>query len=119
MSYFPSLFRQAALDLGYRPFPYPRLPSAADIAIRTGSSGRLHVLRLLHAIRMHDRCEGPAKQYIAASADETRKNFTLQTGCSVRRVIHRDGKAEGVTILTPPVRKKCSQPTWWCSRLGL
>ncbi len=28
-----------------------------------------------------------------------RKNFTLRTGCSVRRVIHRDGRAEGLSYL--------------------
>ncbi len=28
-----------------------------------------------------------------------RKNFTLKTGCSVRRIVHRDGKAEGVSYI--------------------
>lgn len=28
-----------------------------------------------------------------------RKNFTLRTGCSVRRAVHRDGKATGLSYL--------------------
>ena len=48
---------------------------------------------------MHDRREGAAYPNILMPLLEKRKNFTLRTGCSVRRVLHRDGKAEGLSYL--------------------
>ncbi len=106
MSYFPTLFRQAALDLGYKPFPIP-------------------TATLSRGYRNPDGIERPACMYcgycgrfgcmIGAKAQPSntllpllrdKKNFTMRSGCSVRRVIHRDGKAEGVTYIDSSGQQK-------------
>ena len=109
VSYYPSLFRRAALDLGYRPFPIP-------------------TATLSQSYRNPDGIERPACLYcgycgwygcmIGAKAQpsntllpvlENKKNFRLETGCSVRRILHREGKAEGVSYIDASGHEK-SQP---------
>jgi gluconate 2-dehydrogenase alpha chain len=101
MSYFPTLFRKAALDLGYHPYPIP-------------------TATLSQNYRNPDGVERPACMYcgycsrfgcmIGAKAQpsntllpllKNKTNFSLRTGCSVRRVVHRNGRAEGVTYVDP------------------
>jgi gluconate 2-dehydrogenase alpha chain len=106
MSYFVSLFRKAAMDLGYRPFPIP-------------------TATLSQTYRNPDGIERPACMYcgycsrygcmIGAKAQPSntllpllanRKNFRLQTGSHVRRVVHRDGRAEGVSYIDASGQEK-------------
>jgi gluconate 2-dehydrogenase alpha chain len=105
-SYYPSLFREAVLKLGYHPFPIP-------------------TATLTRSYRNPDGITRPACMYcgycarygcmIGAKAQPSntllpllrdRSNFKLQTGCSVRRVIHREGKAEGVTYVDASGKEK-------------
>jgi gluconate 2-dehydrogenase alpha chain len=97
MSYFAYLFNRAALNLGYHPYP---IPSAALSRTYRNPDG---------VERPACLCCGYCSRYgcmIGAKAQpsntllpilKTKKNFTLRPGCWVRRVMHRDGKAEGVT----------------------
>jgi gluconate 2-dehydrogenase alpha chain len=99
MSYFVSLFHKAAIDLGYRPYPIATATLSQDY-------------------RNPDGVQRPACMYcgycsrygcmIGAKAQpsntllpllKNKMNFNLRTGCSVRRVLHRDGSAEGVTYI--------------------
>jgi gluconate 2-dehydrogenase alpha chain len=106
VGYFPSLFRQAALNLGYHPFPIPTATLSRDY-------------------RNPDGIERPACLYcgycarygcmIGAKAQPSntllpllinKKNFELRTSCSVRRVIHRGNEAKGVTYIDPLGQEK-------------
>ena len=99
MTYVPSLFTKAAVDLGYHPYPIP----AATLS---------------QTYRNPDGVTRPGCTYCGFCADydcmigakaqpsntllpvlAKKKNFTLRTGCWVRRVIHRNGKAEGVSYI--------------------
>jgi gluconate 2-dehydrogenase alpha chain len=99
MPYFASAFQKAALDLGYHPYPQPSA-------------------NLSQPYRNPDGVERAACQYcgycgffgcmVGAKATPTttmlpvlknRKNFTLRTHSWVRRVVHKDGKAAGVTYI--------------------
>lgn len=105
-TYFSSLFEKAARDLGYRPFPMP-------------------TATLSQAYRNPDGIERPGCMYcgycsrfgcmIGAKAQPSntllpllvnKKNFTLQTGAWVRRVVHRNGKAEGVSYIDAQGQEK-------------
>jgi hypothetical protein len=46
---------------------------------------------------LHDRARRLQPTNILLPVLQQRKNFVIKTGCSVRRVVHRDGKAEGLT----------------------
>jgi len=97
--YFPSLFRDAARSMGYHPFP---APSA----------------NLSQAYRNPDGIVRPACQYcgfcerygcmVGAKAQPTntllpviarQKSVSVRTGANVRRVLHKDGKAAGVSYV--------------------
>ena len=98
-TYIMKRFAQAARELGYHPYPTP----AATLS---------------QSYRNPDGVSRPGCAYcgfcskygcmIGAKAQPTntllpvlakRSNFSLRPGCSVRRVVHRDGKAEGVTYI--------------------
>ena len=99
MTYLMTMFNKAALELGYHPYPSP----AATLS---------------QSYRNPDGVTRPACIYcgycngfgcmIGAKAQPSntllpvlmkKKNFSLRSNCSVRRVLHRDGKAEGVTYV--------------------
>jgi gluconate 2-dehydrogenase alpha chain len=105
-AYFPNVFRKAALELGYHPFPIPTATLSRDY-------------------RNPDGIERPACMYcgycarygcmIGAKAQPSntllpllkdRKNFELRTGCSVRRVVHHGSEAEGVTYIDASNKEK-------------
>ena len=98
-AHFPSLFSEAARALGYHPAP---LPSA----------------NLSQAYRNPDGIVRPACQYcgfcerfgcmVGAKAQPTnvlmpviarQKSVSVRTGANVRRVLHKDGKASGVSFV--------------------
>ncbi len=98
-TYLMTLFQKGARDLGYHPYPTPaatlsRTYQNPDGITRSGCA----------------YC-GFCTRYgcmIGAKAQPTntllpllvkRDNFTLRPGCWVRRVVYRDGKAEGVSYV--------------------
>jgi len=99
MSYLMSLFQKASLDLGYHPYP---IPTATLSQAYTNPDGITRPACL---------CCGYCSRYgcmIGAKAQPSttlmpllanKKNFTLRTGSWVRRVMHRDRKAEGVSYI--------------------
>ena len=99
MTYAVTAFEKAARDLGYHTYP---VPTATLSRTYTNPDG---VTRAACAY-----C-GYCTRYgcmIGAKAQPTnvlmpvlakRKNFTLRTGCNVRRIEHREGKAEGLHYL--------------------
>jgi gluconate 2-dehydrogenase alpha chain len=105
-TYLTSLFRQASLDLGYRPFPIPT-------AI------------LSESYRNPDGIQRPGCMYcgycprygcmIGAKAQpsntllpllQNKANFRLQTNAWVRRIEHRDGTAVGVRYIDSSERER-------------
>jgi gluconate 2-dehydrogenase alpha chain len=99
MSYLMSLFQKASVDLGYQPYPIPTATLSQNYANPDGIK------------RPACLCCGYCGRYgcmIGAKAQpsttllpllENKKNFTLRPGCWVRRVVHRNGKAEGVSYV--------------------
>jgi gluconate 2-dehydrogenase alpha chain len=91
-----SLFDKASKELGYHPFPTPHATLSRDYQNPDGIT------------RPGCAYCGYCTRYgcmIGAKAQPTntllpllvkRRNVTLRTGCNVRRVLHRNGKATGV-----------------------
>jgi gluconate 2-dehydrogenase alpha chain len=99
MTYATTLFEKAVRELGYHPYPVPtatlsRSYTNPDGIARTGCAYCGYCTRygcMIGAKAQPTNLLMPVLQ--------KRKNFTLRTGCSVRRVIHREGKAEGLSYL--------------------
>jgi gluconate 2-dehydrogenase alpha chain len=99
MAYFPSLFAEAARSLGYHPSP---VPSANLSAAYRNPDG---------IVRAPCQYCGYCSRYgcmVGAKAQPTntlmpviarQKGVTVRTGANVRRVLHRDGKAVGVSYV--------------------
>ncbi len=99
MSYAMTVFEQAARELGYHPYPSPAATLTRNYTNPDGVS--------------RGACQycGYCMLYgcmVAAKAQPTntllpllrpRKNFTLRTESWVRRIVHRDGVAEGVEYM--------------------
>ncbi len=96
MTSFTTRFRQAAHDLGYHPYPTPaatlsRTYRNPDGITRSGCAYCGYCMR--YGCMIGAKAQ-PTNTLLPVLAK--RSNFTLRAGCWVRRVIHRDGKAEGV-----------------------
>jgi len=99
LPYAPTVFEKAVRELGYHPYP---VPTATLSQTYTNPDG---------VTRPGCAYCGFCSRYgcmIGAKAQPTnflmpvlakRKDFALRTGCNVRRVIHKDGKAVGLTYL--------------------
>jgi gluconate 2-dehydrogenase alpha chain len=99
MSYFPTLFRKAAQELGYHPFPIPTATLSQDYSNPDGIV-RPGCLYCGHCSRYGCMIGAKAQPSNTLLPVLTRKkNFSLRPNCWVRRVVHRDGKAEGVTYM--------------------
>jgi len=99
LTYATTVFEKAARDLGYHPYPVPTATLSRNYTNPDGVS--------------RPACAycGYCTRYgcmIGAKAQPTnllmpvlqkRKTFALRTGCNVRRVIHSNGKAEGLSYL--------------------
>jgi len=97
--YLATLFRDAAKQLGYHPYPLPAATTSVDYKNPDGVSRAACVY-----------C-GYCERYgcmIGAKAQPTntvlpvvnrRRNFELRTGCWVRRIETEDGKARGVVYV--------------------
>jgi gluconate 2-dehydrogenase alpha chain len=97
MSYFASLFNKATLELGYHPYP---IPSAALTRTYRNPDGVERPACLMCGYCSRYSCMIGAKAQPSNTLMpvlKTKKNFTLRTGCWVHRVMHRNGKAEGVS----------------------
>lgn len=106
MTYFVSLFRKAALDLGYRPYPIPTATLSQsyrnpDGVTRAGCQYCGYCSRFGCMIGAKAQ---PSNTLLPLLAHK--KNFKLQTGSWVRRITHRDGKAEGVTYVDASGQEK-------------
>ena len=94
-----TVFEKAVRDLGYHPYPVPtatlsRTYTNPDGVTRSGCAYCGYCSRY--------GCMIGAKAQptnILMPVLQKRNNFSMQTACSVRRVVHRDGKAEGLTYI--------------------
>jgi gluconate 2-dehydrogenase alpha chain len=99
LTYVVTLFEKAARELGYHPYPIPTATLSRNYTNPDGVS------------RSGCAYCGYCSRYgcmIGAKAQPTnilmpvlqkRSSFSIQTGCNVRRVVHRNGKAEGLTYI--------------------
>lgn len=96
-SYVADVFRSAAHESGYHPYPVPAATLSQtyknpDGVTRAGCQYCGYCTRF--------GCMIGAKAQptnLLLPLVEHKKNFSLRAGCQVRRVLHRDGMAEGVT----------------------
>jgi gluconate 2-dehydrogenase alpha chain len=99
LTYATTVFEKAVRELGYHPYPVPTATLSRNYTNPDGVS--------------RPACAycGYCTRYgcmIGAKAQPTnllmpvlqkRKTFSLRTGCNVRRVVHANGKAEGLSYL--------------------
>jgi gluconate 2-dehydrogenase alpha chain len=96
-SYAAALFRTAAIESGYHPYP---LPAATLSQTYKNPDGITRAGCAYCGFCTRFGCMVGAKAQPTNTLLpllEHKKNFTLRAGCQVRRVLHRDGKAEGVS----------------------
>ncbi|HEY4364417.1 MAG TPA: GMC family oxidoreductase [Bryobacteraceae bacterium] len=99
MTYATTLFDKAARDLGYHPYPVPtatlsRAYTNPDGIARAGCAYCGYCTRY--------GCMIGAKAQptnVLLPVLQKRKNFSLRTGCNVRRIVQRNGKAEGLSYI--------------------
>jgi gluconate 2-dehydrogenase alpha chain len=99
LPYSSMLFEKAVREMGYHPYPVPtatlsRTYTNPDGITRPGCAYCGYCTRY--------GCMIGAKAQptnILMPVLQKRKTFTLKTGCSVRRVVHKDGHAEGLTYI--------------------
>lgn len=96
-SYSGELFRNAARESGYHPYPIPAATLSQtyrnpDGITRAGCAYCGFCTRFGCMIGAKAQPTNTLLPLV-----EHKKNFTLRAGCQVRRVLHRDGMAEGVT----------------------
>jgi gluconate 2-dehydrogenase alpha chain len=97
--YKSELFRKAALDLGYHPYPGQTVTLSQaytnpDGITRPACTYCGYCSRFSCMIGSKAQ---PSNTLLPLLANK--KNFQIQSGCSVRRIVHRNGKAEGVTYV--------------------
>src|ERR1700730_8113938 len=99
MTYITTAFEKAVPELGYHPYSVPTATLSQNYTNPEGAS--------------RPACQycGFCSRYgcmIGAKAQPTnilmpvlakQKNFSIRTGCSVRRIIHKDGKAVGLSYI--------------------
>lgn len=98
-TYMPALFEKAAAELGYHPFP---MPSATLSQMYKNPDGVSRVGCMYKGHCPLYRCPVGAKSDPVVTllpVLRRHKNFSFRTGCQVRRVAHREGKAEGVVYV--------------------
>ena len=98
-TYLTSLFTKAARELGYHPFPTPAATLSQtyrnpDGVSRSGCAYCGYCQRYGCMIGAKAQPTNTLLPVLAA-----RRNFSLRTGCWVRRVLHKDGKATGVSYI--------------------
>jgi gluconate 2-dehydrogenase alpha chain len=98
MPYMPRLFEKAAHDLGYHPFPMPSSTLSQAYTTPDGVSGApcMYCGRCSLYGCMVGAKASPNSRLLPLLQ---RKNMKIRTGAQVRRVVHRDGKAIGVSYV--------------------
>ena len=99
MPYAASLFEKAVRELGYHPYP---VPTATASQTYTNPDGITRAGCAYCGYCTRYGCMIGAKAQptnILLPVLEKRKNFTIKTGCNVRRIVHKDGKAQGLQYL--------------------
>lgn len=99
LSYATTLFEKAARELGYHPYPVPtatlsRAYTNPDGVSRAGCAYCGYCTRYGCMIGAKAQPTNVLMPVLAK-----RKNFSLRTGCSVRRIVHSGGKAEGLSCI--------------------
>jgi len=95
-TYLGARFQKAARELGYHPYPTPAATLSQnyrnpDGVSRSGCAYCGYCMR--HGCMIGAKAQ-PTNTLLPVLVKHN--NFTLRTGCNVRRVVHREGKAEGV-----------------------
>jgi gluconate 2-dehydrogenase alpha chain len=99
LPYATTLFEKAVRELGYHPYP---VPTATLSRTYTNADGVTRPACAYCGYYSRYGCMIGAKAQptnVLMPVLAKRKNFTLRTGCSVRRVVHRNGKATGLSYL--------------------
>jgi len=96
-TYFTTEFEKAARNLGYHPYPVPaatlsRTYTNPDGVTRPGCAYCGYCTR--YGCMIGAKAQ-PSNTLLPVL--QKKKNFELRTGCWVRRVVHRDGKAEALS----------------------
>ena len=98
-TYSTTMFEKAARELGYHPYPVPTATLSQNYTNPDGIS-RSGCAYCGYCVRYGCMIGAKAQPTnILLPVLQQRKNFVIKTGCSVRRVVHRDGKAEGLTYI--------------------
>jgi gluconate 2-dehydrogenase alpha chain len=99
LPYAPTVFQMAVRELGYHPYPVPTATLSRNYTNPDGIS-RPGCAYCGFCSRYGCMIGAKAQPTnILMPVLEKRKTFTMRTGCHVRRVIHKDGKAVGLTYL--------------------
>jgi gluconate 2-dehydrogenase alpha chain len=98
-TYWTTEFEKAARGLGYHPYPIPaatlsRTYTNPDGVTRPGCAYCGYCTRFGCMIGAKSQPSNTLMPVL-----QKKKNFELRTGCWVRRVIHRDGKAEALSYI--------------------
>jgi gluconate 2-dehydrogenase alpha chain len=98
-TYALEVFDKAVANLGYHPYPLPAATLTRNYTNPDGIS-RLACIYCGYCTRYGCMIGAKAQPTnILLPVALRHKNFSLRAGCNVRRVVHRNGKAEGVTYI--------------------
>jgi len=98
-TYVTTTFASAARELGYHTYP---VPSATLSRNYTNPDGVSRAACAYCGYCTRYGCMIGAKAQptnVLMPVLQRRKNFTLRTGCNVRRVLHREGRADGLSYI--------------------
>ncbi|HEY2015014.1 MAG TPA: GMC family oxidoreductase [Bryobacteraceae bacterium] len=99
MLHAPQLFAKAAKELGYHPFPMPSSTLSRNY-VNPDGIGRVGCQYCGHCSGFGCMVGAKASpNFTLLPIVQTTKNFKLRTDCQVRRVVHKGGKATGVTYV--------------------
>ena len=99
MTYVGTMFEKAVRELGYHPYPVPTATLSRNYTNPDGVS-RPACAYCGYCTRYGCMIGAKAQPTnVLMPVLQKRKNFTLRTGCNVRRVLHSGGKAEGLAYL--------------------
>jgi gluconate 2-dehydrogenase alpha chain len=99
LTYSTTTFERAARELGYHPYP---VPTATLSQTYTNPDGIRRAACAYCGYCTRYGCMIGAKAQptnILLPVLQKRNTFVLRTGCSVRRIVHRDGHAEGLQYI--------------------
>jgi gluconate 2-dehydrogenase alpha chain len=109
MPYMPLLFAKASKELGYHPFPMPSSTLSQNYTSPDGISrpgcqycGHCSLFGCMVGAKA-------SPNFTLLPILQAKKNFSVRTHCQVRRVVHKDGEAVGVSY-TDESGKEFMQP---------